>query len=213
MESGLQVEQLPGRYVLTAGNLRLELARQNDRWQQHVCVRLDAAAAWSEILRSVEGTSNDPAPPSPALQDCFLQEIDSDTHELQLLGQAGQNVYSVAIRFRGLGHEISFDFCLRTPFTTGIPAVLATYEIPQLAPGGLRPEGLGSFCRIPVDASWTLELELGGDESGSRGMAPILVDEINHVVRISGASAVEVPVKAARRSLRWQYRLRLRASA
>ena len=211
--SRIQVEQLPDRFVLTGASLRLEFARRDDRWQHSVYARIETGTAWSEILRSIEGTAEDSVPPSAALQDCFLQEIDAGTQELQLLGQAGKNVYSAAIRFNGPRNEIDFDFCLRAPATTGIPSVLASYEFPSFVAETWSLHCDGRICRIAASGTPSAELDVNVATTSSQNAVPLQLDNLQRILRIGGESAAEVTANAARRSLRWRYRLRLLASA
>src|SRR5262249_35141382 len=140
-------------------------------------------------------------------------EIEPGIQELQLLGQAGKNVYSAAIRFDGRLHEIGFDFCLRTPVTVGVPPVLATYQMP-VAPGeGPQLENASVSCRIPTVGAQIGILEVTGAMKASRLRPPLQLVESARRLQITGESAAEITANAARRSLRWRYRLRLAASA
>ena len=213
MSSGIEVEQTADRFVLTAETLRLELSRTTDRWQHRISARPAVSEPWHLLLSSVEGKSDEHSPPSAALQDCFLQEIATGIQELQLLGQAGKNVYSAAIRMDEGKQEIGFDFCLRTPVAAGVPEVLSTYELaPEVArSSSLTESGVGLVMLLSEGFQPEFEMVLA---SGSLPGQAALQFEMSHsCLQVSGSSATELGVSSGRRSLRWRYRLRLTASA
>lgn len=213
MSSGIEVEQTADRFVLTAERLRLELSRTTDRWQHRISVRPALSEPWQELLSSVEGKSDEHSPSSAALQDCFLQEIEPGIQEVQLLGQAGKNVYSAAIRMDSGKQEIGFDFCLRTPVAGGVPAVLTTYELALEQASSSKLTASGDDLVVRLSHGIQLKLEMILASESLPGKAALALQESHSLLQISGSCATELGVSSGRRSLRWRYRLRLTASA
>lgn len=209
----MEIVQTQELFELTAGDLRLTFVKRHDRWQHAVFARHEDQSSWSMLCQSVEGTADQSVPASPALQDCFVQEIGAGIQELQLLGQSGTNVYSAAVRFYGERREIDFDLCLRTTGTAGAPAILSTYCLP----GGLDASTVanvsGGTCKIAWDFATRLEIELLPTDATETRRGELRIDRSSHRLEIPGDVATEASSRSARRSFRWHYRLRLIGSA
>lgn len=76
---------------------------------------------------SLEGAKDDSWPRSPAFQDLYLECINPDCYEVQLLGQAGKNHFSGAIRCDSTTNVIDFDLAVRIQSTPTAPLTLSTY--------------------------------------------------------------------------------------
>jgi hypothetical protein len=193
---------------LTAGNLRLEFSRQPDRWR-HVVLVQTAMTGWQPWWESREGATDDPNPASPALQDCFLQEIDAGTQEVQLLGQAGKNVYSAAIRFGGERQEIDFDLCLRLPASAGVPEILSTYQTTRTDSLCTELDESERVCLLRESTGQVLEIVLLTPLESKVPGSQLRLDRSAQRLEIPGAAAEGTPSGTSRRSFRWRYRLRL----
>ncbi len=123
----LEVTQQPRHYLLTWTGWRLEFSWQTDRWQ-HQLWRA-SGREWTLAISSVEGTSEQPWPGSPAFQNVYYEQIDPDIGEVQLLGQSGKNHYSGAIRCDSRQQMIDFDLAVRIQAHPAGPLQLSTYDV------------------------------------------------------------------------------------
>src|SRR3954470_4022824 len=98
----LEVIQQPRQSLFTWPGWRLEFCWQSDRWQ-HVLWQA-AADGWRRRVASVEGTADQTWPNNPAFQNVYVEQISPDCAEIQLLGQAGKNHYSGAVRCNAEQH-------------------------------------------------------------------------------------------------------------
>ena len=103
----MEIEEKPDRLKIAGRGWELLFERTVDRWAH----RLSSATGGE--LRSVEGTTEDLAPPSPAFQELLCERISPTVCEVQLFGRAGQGVYSAAVRVDAERGEIAFDVFVR----------------------------------------------------------------------------------------------------
>lgn len=213
----MEVQSSSARQLLATEHLQLEFVHTADRWRHVISVRQNFDTPWEPLLESVEGNATDFAPPSPALQDCFLQELGPDLSEFQLLGQAGKNVYSAAIRLSGDSERIQFDFCLRQPATAPVPPILATYQghrQPGQTPSRLTPPLRERGTTLVSSGGRSVHLQpLKAPESGEGTTAPDwdFQSETGYFL-LPGTVAWPLPGTLAppqtgRRSLCWGYTL------
>jgi hypothetical protein len=97
--------------TLHSDSLEISFSHIGDRWQHRVSVRGDRQ--WLPLLLSEEGAADATKPPSPAFQDLRCEELPGGAFEFQLLGQAGNAIYSAAVRFDDGTQTIDFDVCAR----------------------------------------------------------------------------------------------------
>jgi hypothetical protein len=128
--TALQIDQAPERNRVATDSLCLTFDRTlGDRWRHAVDIRTDSD--WQTLFTSAEGSAADTDPPSPAFQDLRLEVVDSATAEFQLFGQAGQRVYSAAVRFNGATDAIDFDVCCRVPVKRLGGPIVSSYDWPD----------------------------------------------------------------------------------
>ncbi|MFM8288706.1 MAG: hypothetical protein ACKOGA_18595, partial [Planctomycetaceae bacterium] len=106
-ESVLEIEETPDRLRIVERGWELLFERTLDRWTQRL------SGANLGVVCSVEGTTEDLAPPSPAFQELLCERISATLCEVQLFGRAGQGVYSAAVRVDAERGEIAFDVFVR----------------------------------------------------------------------------------------------------
>jgi len=104
---GLEIEQRVDKVRIAGRDWELVFEHLGDRWAQRLTgPRL---GEW----RSVEGSTEDLAPPSPAFQELLCERPAPGVVEVQLFGRAGQGVYSAAVRVDEAFGEIAFDVFVR----------------------------------------------------------------------------------------------------
>jgi hypothetical protein len=128
----------PGGHIL-----RLVLEQAGDR----VAHRIEVLNADSRILaelRSVEGSSIDEWPPSPALQSCSLQEVRPGERAAFLVGMAGKSHWSASMEALPYEGVLVFDFACRvhqtpqwlgTSYAIRLPSPHAVTRFEQLKAG------------------------------------------------------------------------------
>ena len=116
--------------------LRLVLEQAADRVSHRIEI-LDAAAHVLAELRSVEGTSTDEWPSSPALQSCSLQEIRPGERAAFLVGMAGKSHFSASIEAIPQVGAFYFDFACRVQKTP--PWLGTTYAMDGMPRGDGSP--------------------------------------------------------------------------
>jgi hypothetical protein len=120
------------------GDWELNFSWIKDRWTHLLqkSVPVGAGTTQSQLV-SLEGTAEEAWPGSPAFQDLHLERISPDCCEVQLLGQAGKNHYSGAIRCDGSRNVIDFDLAVRIQTAPAAPLIVS--------PGKVSP--CGTFHR------------------------------------------------------------------
>jgi hypothetical protein len=172
--------------------LRLVLEQTKDRVSHRIEV-LDAGSRILAELRSVEGTSADEWPPSPALQNCSLQEIRPGERAAFIVGMAGKSHWSASME--ALPHQgaLVFDFACRVHQT---PQWLGTsYAIPMPSPHAVTRFEL-------LKAGIAIHLVKPAD--GIRG--PDLAQMSEQSLRFACPEASPAKFPA---TLRWRYRIYL----
>lgn len=107
----IALEESAESYTLRSADLEISFRHVGDRWQHSISVQRHGAVC--HLMTSDEGTPRGLVLPSPALQDLRLEKLSDEVYEFQLLGQAGKEVYSAAIRLNGASGAIDFDLCAR----------------------------------------------------------------------------------------------------
>lgn len=105
----MDVEQSPHCLIVRLSRLILRFEWRHDRW--HHVVESPNGGDWR--LVSVEGGPEDSLPCSPAFQDLWFERRDDSHCEVQLMGQAGVAIYSVAVHVDGERNRLEFDVCAR----------------------------------------------------------------------------------------------------
>lgn len=154
---------------LISADLRVEFTRQGDRIGH--CVLVLVGGEWQEVLRSVEGTSDQDWPLSPPLKDLHFESRDGGVQLALLVGMAGKSHWSASIELDAIAQRLTFDVACRVrsaPDWLGsayqLPAAqgISTDNQLQLAPGwSLRGEPLDSlaaprFSTTDGDTRWLL---------------------------------------------------------
>ncbi|MFM7158832.1 MAG: hypothetical protein ACKO3P_00490 [Planctomycetaceae bacterium] len=103
----MEIEETPDRLRIVERGWELLFERTLDRWTQRL------SGANLGVVCSVEGTTEDLAPPSPAFQELLCERMSAALCEVQLFGRAGQGVYSAAVRVDAERGEIAFDVFVR----------------------------------------------------------------------------------------------------
>ena len=195
----LEVTQQPRQYLLTWTGWRLEFSWQVDRWQ-HQMWRAKGRE-WTPAISSVEGTSEQPWPGSPAFQNVYYEQIDPDIGEVQLLGQSGKNHYSGAIRCDSKRQVIDFDLAVRIQAHPAGPLLLSTYDV-------YSPLG-----RDDTERHWELTIE-------PLPVQPLLVTHwdvstlpLKSTYTLQMPDLTGVKIEKQRTTLRWKYQWRLKPVA
>ena len=104
-EPALQVIDRDGR------GLRVVFQRQADRWTHRIEI-IDGAQSCC-LLTSVEGTSDQPWPPSPPLQQLSIEELAPGSRVALLLGMAGKSHWSASVECDPVSLSLLFDVACR----------------------------------------------------------------------------------------------------
>jgi hypothetical protein len=199
----MELEESPGLYRLSISELQIAFFRSGDRWRHALAI--GGKTGWQTLFSSVEGTPDLALPPSPAFQDLRQEKIAEGVGEFQLFGQAGQGVYSAAIRVDEKSRTIAFDVAARSLREGAGLCFQSTYEtasgaIGSAAPnaGGLAFRGtLGGVILCPVAPA------LAEPEAAAAGA--------NQVIRVAAGSLAVTGANhsPSPRNARWQYEIRL----
>ncbi len=191
----LEVTQQPRQYLFTWPGWRLEFCWHSDRWQ-HILWRAQPAG-WQRLVQSVEGTSDQPWPDSPAFQNAYVERINPHCCEVQLLGQAGKNHYSGAVRCDSESQIIDFDIAVRIHTEPATPLLMSSYQV--------------SGAPAPTDASksWELTTETLPNQP------PIVADwtavpaASHSIARLRMPDLAAMHMEKQRATLRWKYQWRI----
>ena len=117
--------------------LRIEFFKMEDRYAHRLSVVLIGKAGEETVVplaESVEGTADDPWPPSPPLQSLSIEELTLDRTAALLVGMAGRSHWSASIEaeFPPRPFVGTAKFQLACRFTTVPQRLGSTYRI---APG------------------------------------------------------------------------------
>jgi hypothetical protein len=104
-EPALQVIGRDGR------GLRVVFQRQTDRCAHRIEI-IDGARSFC-LLTSVEGTSDQPWPPSPPLQQLSIEELSPGNRVALLLGMAGKSHWSASVECDPASLSLLFDVACR----------------------------------------------------------------------------------------------------
>ncbi|MDB5388960.1 MAG: hypothetical protein JWM11_4606 [Planctomycetaceae bacterium] len=175
-------------------NWRLEFDWRDDRWAHSLWQDLQGIRL--PIIRSVEGTTEQIWPGSPAFQDLHLERINPDCGEIQLLGQAGKNHYSGAIRCDGARNVIDFDLAVRIQSPAAAPLTVSTYlhSNANTKERSAQP----TWNVIPEPISGCPELSSGFDAPDS---------ESNVLQRLTFQDLNLLKFERQRATIRWKYQL------
>jgi hypothetical protein len=172
--------------------LRLVLEQTADRVSHRIEV-LDADSRILAELRSIEGTSADEWPPSPALQSCSLQEIRPGERAAFLVGMAGKSHWSASMEALPNEGALVFDFACRVHQT---PQWLGTsYAIPLLS-----LHVVTHFEQLKAG----IAIHLASPADGARGADFAHRSEQSLRFACSEATSEKFPA-----TLRWRYRIYL----
>lgn len=156
---------------------------------------LDADSRILAELRSLEGTSADEWPPSPALQSCSLQEIRPGERAAFLVGMAGKSHWSASMEAVAREGAFVFDFACRVHQA---PHWLGTSYAIQWP----SPHPVTRFQLLPAGIS--IHLIKPADEIRGADLAPMSEQSL----RYSCPDALPAKFPA---TLRWRYRIYLAA--
>lgn len=195
----LEVTQQPQQSLFTWPGWRLEFGWQLDRWQ-HILWQA-SAAGWRRCVISIEGTSDQTWPDSPAFQNAYIERISDTCSEIQLLGQAGKSHYSGAIRCDSHQQVIDFDMAVRIHATPTAPFLMSTYQV-------VHPAGLSELQKV-----WELIPEA---LPGQPAIVPDWTTDVatsNSTVRLRMPNLTDMRAEKLRATLRWKYQWRLKPNA
>ena len=103
---------------LNGDTLRIEFVKHGDRYR-HVLSMIDSGIEPHPLCESIEGTADDPWPPSPPLQSLRFETLSDGRHVALLLGMAGLGHWSASIEPVEGEAALLFDIAYRaTDFGT-----------------------------------------------------------------------------------------------
>jgi hypothetical protein len=123
---------------LTSHHFEIQCDRVADRFCSEILVKEgdDSRVA----LRSIEGSNQDFAPPSPPIQQAVLDEIAPDQKAILGVGMSGKSHWSSSIHWDQTKSQLVFDIACRCNET--IAWLGSTYECGEHAHVELHSEGL-----------------------------------------------------------------------
>lgn len=205
----MKLERSPGAYTIVCAGFQMQFVYREDRWQHRLL--LGSETAERLLLASVEGTPDDARPPSPAFQDLFVEQPAPQICEVQLMGQAGRQIYSGVISIDGQHSLIDFDLCV------------VSKEPPGQEPAGHSRYQLADGVEISTSTSssgeslQTVRLQADGEQWE---LASFSSDEFTDlslsVEKEPGQRLAEISLQGStaggfvqsRRNQRWRYTLR-----
>lgn len=149
---------------LTGAGWRILFLRRDDRIAHRIELAtgrstlggLAKGDVFEPLVESIEGSADDPWPPSPALQQLHFHQQTSGGNAALLVGMAGRSHWSAAIEMASDGRQASFELACRS---AGQPVWLGTqYRI--LAHGPIEiVSGGAQIGRLVVSSHfpWTIE--------------------------------------------------------
>lgn len=196
MESGLEIVHSATHYCVTTSRFTLEWELVADRWHH----RLMLAGAGAVCLISVEGTPEEAVPASPAFQDLWFERLSDEQCEFQMMGQAGQAIFSGAIRVSEPLGQLEFDLCSRRKKEGVDVCCRSTYELhPLVTPGVQTTEQVWEFPGLRFAGASTAE---------PAAIAPVVPTRFAGGRLVAGYCLETgcIPA-AAERTIRWGYRV------
>lgn len=190
----LEVTQQPRQLLFTWPGWRLEFDLRQDRWQH--ALSQSTAEGWRQRLTSIEGAADQIWPESPAFQYAQVERPGASVAEIQLLGQAGRNHYSGAIRCDVERQLIDFDLAVRIQSQPPVPLVVSTYLVAN--PGNL----------VPLPDLWQLNVEQLPQQPACE-----LNWTTDSTVCLKIADLQVLQPEKSRATLRWKYHWRLKPIA
>jgi len=190
--------------ILRVRSDRVELSFRHDcdRWRHEFSAY--AADQWWTVLRSLEGSAENPMPASPALQDLRLEQLSEQVFEFQGMGQAGSAIYSAAIRLDFAVLEVAFDLCVRGKRAGSSMRAQSHYEISS---GSAVPDSNGSAVTLS-DSGARLTISPIRIE-GQPDCECRLLDSATRQIAAGCFSADAYSADPKPRSIRWGYRFSL----
>ena len=173
--------------------LRVEFVWQGDRFG-HVVSLIDANGTVIKLLESVEGTANDPWPPSPPLQSLHLQMLPADRRAALLVGMAGRSHWSASIETAPSPRAIQFDIACRSSDSEA--PLRSRYKL--VANGAIAHLHEGP-CEVTCEAG---RLQIVAENGGELSL---LGQEISVTASRQPLSRTPLPSPAATR--RWKYQI------
>lgn len=162
--------------------LRIEFVKQGDRYR-HLLSMVDSGIEPHPLCESIEGTADDPWPPSPPLQSLRFETLSDSRQVALLLGMAGRGHWSASIEPVAGEAAFLFDVACRAEAFDG---------------------WLGSQYRaLSVPRGQATPLEFGLLDATEFPTDLVSTDEAIRIRRV-------VPQNAIRRTLRWKYRVGLK---
>jgi hypothetical protein len=179
--------------------LRITFVRRGDRYGHRLSAVLVGQAGGESIVplaESVEGTSDDPWPPSPPLQSVSIEKLPDGRTVALLVGMAGRSHWSASIEEVREQCGVQFDLACRCQ----APGTLGSQYAPL--PGAIiavAADGSACVWNPARDVAVTIT---AGNEVVS--LAALARGEVPHVCIIPSAMA-----GARGATIRWQYRAKL----
>jgi hypothetical protein len=202
----LVVEESAEACTVRSAELEIRFCHMGDRWQHCVSIRRHGESLL--LLTSDEGSPQDEALPSPALQDLRLERLAVDVAEFQLLGQAGKGIYSAAVRFDGPAESIDFDVCARR---RGAGFQLCTTSRYTLAHHVETPVSSGGDMLLMESPSAKIAVRLSPIEIAGLPLTRCRLVRDESAARIVAGCVEADGADSAKEgaTVRWRYRLQL----
>jgi hypothetical protein len=137
--------------VIEAGDLRIVFQWRGDRYGHTVERRIDGQ--WRSVLESLEGSSDDDWPQSPALQDLHIERRGSGPVAL-LVGKSGTSHWSVSVEALAGETALRFDVACRlhrSPRWLGSTYRVIAGQVPPLDIVALPGEAI---CELEPPTQW-----------------------------------------------------------
>ena len=109
---------------LTTSQLEIQCDRTADRYSSKILA--NAGRGFHVVLRSIEGSNQDSAPPSPPIQQAVLDEIGADQKAILGVGMSGKSHWSSSVHWDQAASQMVFDIACRCNET--INWLGSTYE-------------------------------------------------------------------------------------
>ncbi|MCY2966882.1 MAG: hypothetical protein NT069_25165 [Planctomycetota bacterium] len=195
-----QIERSADRVQVGFSNLVVVFELTGDRWSHS----LEQIGGGSSRLCSLEGGADDAEPCSPAFQDLWFEPMGTDTCEFQMMGQAGQAIFSAAIRLDAQSGKVDFEICARRKKPAARVGMTSTYQIVS------GPHGAGGGSNAGCDV-WQIEsLPVPGNEVSVT--PPVIATEDGRIVAGYCEQTGCEPSESLKQ-IRWRYQILARPQA
>jgi hypothetical protein len=174
---------------LTTNQLEIQCDRTTDRYSSKILA--NSGSGFHAVLRSIEGSNQDSAPPSPPIQQAVLDEIGTDQKAILGVGMSGKSHWSSSVHWDQAASQMVFDIACRC--NENINWLGSSYECCEDSQVEMQPQGV-----LLRKHNQTIATLVALDHCA----LSILDHRIQIIANLAGSEKLP-------RTIRWQYAIRI----